>query len=108
MELNSAPDMLGEVIRIARERAGMSRSELAEKIGKTARTIMYIENNQQKPRYEVLFQLVRILFIRTDEIFYPELAHKNQDIHQINVQLLQCDKKSLQVVLATLIALLEE
>jgi len=106
--MNDPLDVLGVVTKTARIRAGMKRSELAEKLDITIRYLMYIENGQQKPSYPLLFQIVRILFIQTDEIFYPELEHDCQDINRIITLLHKCDRQNLKAVAAMLISLLEE
>lgn len=54
-------DKLGEVIKTSRLKMGLTRDQLAEKIGISPRYLMSIEHEGKKPSYDVLFQLVRYL-----------------------------------------------
>ena len=65
-------DMLGAILKTAREKAGITVEALAENIGITERYLYRIENEGKKPSYEVLYKLIRELSIPPDSIFYPE------------------------------------
>lgn len=65
-------DVLGEVIKKARERANITVDTLAAQVGVTERYMYRIENEGQKPSYDVLYKLIRTLSIPADTIFYPE------------------------------------
>jgi len=64
-------EALGDVIKTARLQTGMTRKELAAKMGITARYLGYIENNIKRPSTNLLFRLVDELSIHGDSIF-PE------------------------------------
>ena len=99
-------DKLGIIIRAARLQADLTRKELASKLDITERHLMYIENNQQKPSYKLLFRLIRELSIPSDTIFYPEITYESRSIEYINVMLRQCDEKGLNFIRAILPTLL--
>ena len=65
---------MGDIIKAARLKAGMTRRELADRIGYSVRHIKYVENNQRKPGLNMLFKLIRELDIPADKIFRPESA----------------------------------
>lgn len=59
--MHNQPDTLGIVIKSAREKAGITVEALSEKIGITERYLYRIENEGKKPRYDVLYKLIREL-----------------------------------------------
>jgi transcriptional regulator with XRE-family HTH domain len=99
-------DMLGIATTEARVFAGLTRKELAGKLCISPRHLMYIETNRKKPSYDLLFRLIRILFIPADRIFHPELIHEQKALEQAVAMLHQCNEKELNVVIATLCAML--
>lgn len=102
-------DKLGEVIKTARLKMGLTRDQLSEKIGISSRYLMSIEHGGKKPSYDVLFQLVRQLALNTDDIFYPERADGNDLSRKHLVQMLNlCNKHDIEVVTATVKALIDE
>ena len=106
MELNNI-DRLGSVLKTARIEKGLTGEQLAEIINITPRYLMSIENENKKPSYDVLFRLVRQLGISADTIFYPENQHVNTKVEQIVRLLHLCDDRDLNIVSATIKALLE-
>ena len=97
----------GQSIKDARQAAGLTQENLAEQSGITTRYIMAIENENKQPSMKVLFKLIRALKISADTIFFPEIQHtdkkKEHLIHMIHL----CDERDLQVVAATIKALLD-
>lgn len=106
MELNNI-DRLGSVLKTARIEKGLTREQLSEIINITPRYLMSIENENKKPSYDVLFRLVRQLGISADTIFYPENQHVNTKVKQLVRLLYLCDDRDLNIVSATIKALLE-
>ena len=49
-------NMLGQIIKDARQAVGLTQDELAEQTGITTRYIMAIENESRQPSMKVLFQ----------------------------------------------------
>lgn len=51
---------LGQTIKSARQAAGMTQDELAERIGITGRYVVALENERKRPSHEVLCKLITI------------------------------------------------
>jgi transcriptional regulator with XRE-family HTH domain len=100
-------DILGHIIKAARKSRGHTREQLAERIHITPRYLMSIENENQKPSYDVLFRLVRELGISADTIFYPESESKNTEFENLIRLIYQCDKREIEAVSAAVKALLD-
>jgi transcriptional regulator with XRE-family HTH domain len=100
-------NMFGQIIKDARQAAGLTQDDLAEQSGVTTRYIMAIENENRQPSMKVLFTLIRALKISADTIFYPEIQHadkkKEHLIHMIHL----CDERETKVAAATIRALLD-
>ena len=105
--MHNQPDTLSGVIKIARERAGITIESLAEKVGITERYLYRIENEGKKPSYDVLCKLIRELSVSPDSIFYPEKPSKDSEVENLIRMLYRCDERSLEVVKATAKALLD-
>lgn len=105
--MHKQPDNLGNVIKTAREKAGITIEYLATNVGITERYLYRIENEGKKPSFDVLYKLTRKLSISTDMIFYPEKPSRDSEIENLLRMLSQCDERSLEVVKATAKALIE-
>jgi transcriptional regulator with XRE-family HTH domain len=106
MELNNK-DILGSILKSARKDRGLTREQLAEIINITPRYLMSIENENKKPSYDILFKLIRELGINSDTIFYPECQKTNTTIEQLTRLLYLCNERELNIVTATVNALLQ-
>jgi DNA-binding XRE family transcriptional regulator len=69
---------------------------------------MSIENENKKPSYKVLFNLIRELGISADKIFYPENETSKTERELLYLLLNQCDKYEMNVAIATVKALLKK
>lgn len=101
------PERLGDIIKNARQRSNLTIEELSFRIGITERYIYRIENEGQKPSYDVLYRLIRELSIVPDLIFYPERSSKDSEVENLIRLLYNCDERSLEVVKATAKALID-
>ena len=99
-------DKLGPIIKAARKSRGHTREQLAERIHITPRYLMSIENENQKPSYDVLFRLIRELGISADPIFYPESESNNSKVEILIRLIYQCDEREIEAVSAAVKALL--
>lgn len=99
-------DTLGPIIKAARKSRGHTREQLAERIHITPRYLMSIENENQKPSYDVLFRLIRELGISADSIFYPESESNNSKVENLIRLIYQCDEREIEAVSAAVKALL--
>ena len=99
---------LGKILKIARKDADVSVVELASKIGVSKRYLYEIEAGKKKPSFDVLYSLVRELYIIPDLIFYPEKSTKQTRIENLVRMLSVCDDNELALVMATVKALVEK
>lgn len=88
---------LGDIIKTARQSAGITVEKLAEQVERSERYIYLIENEGQKPSYDVLYKLIRILAIAPDRIFYPEKSQVDIEMESLIRQLYCCDDRSLEL-----------
>jgi len=100
-------DCLGAIIKSARQEKQLTREQLAELLGVSSRHLGAIENEHQKPSYELLFRIVRELTIPADTIFYPELGQEISKIEKLRIILAQCDEKEVSAVATALQSLLD-
>jgi transcriptional regulator with XRE-family HTH domain len=105
------PDMsnqLGAIVKDARVTLKLTRDQLSEKVHITPRYLMAIENENKKPSYDVLFDLIHELGISADTIFYPENQTSKTERELLYLLLNQCEQYELSVAIATVKALLNK
>ena len=79
---------LGLAIREAREKAGLSRNDLGDKVFYGERHIADIENVGSHPSFQLFHDLVTMFNISVDEYFYPaEKVAKSTARRQIETAL---------------------
>ena len=105
--MHKEPEAPGAIIKAARQKADVTMEKLAERIDITERYLYRIENEGQKPSYDVLYKLIRELSIDPRLIFMPELETMNSDVEELLLMLCSCDPRSLEVVKATIRSLLD-
>lgn len=105
--MHNQPETLGSILKAAREKAGITIEALAERAGITERYLYRIENEGKKPSFDVLYKLIRELSISADSIFYPEKPSKDSEVENLFRMLSACDERSLEVVKATVKALID-
>jgi len=100
-------NIFGQIIKDARQAAGLTQDALDEQASITTQYIMAIENENKLPRAKVLFMLIRALKISADTIFYPEIQHADKKREYIIHMIQLCDERDIQVVTVTVKALLD-
>ena len=100
-------ETLGDIIKKARQKSGITMEELAFRLDVTPRYLYRIENEGKKPSFDVLYSLIRELSISSDLIFYPERLSTDSEIENLIRRLYSLDERSLDVIKATANALLE-
>ncbi len=105
--VHSKTETLGDVIKAARQKSKLTIEELAEKVDVSERYLYRIENEGKKPSYDILYKLIRELAITPDLIFYPERSAKVSEVENLIRRLHNCDERSLEVIKATAIALID-
>ena len=104
--MQKRPETLGEIIKTARDKSGLTVEELTARVGISERYLYRIENEGKVPKFEVLKKLVRELAIDANSIFYPEKPSKDSEVENLLRMLSVCDERSLEVVKATAKALI--
>lgn len=97
---------LGNIIKEARQKANLKNEELAERLGISVRYLYRIENEDKKPSFDILYNLIRELSISPDTIFYPENASIVAEVEDLIRRLYKCDDRSIEVIKATANALI--
>lgn len=105
--MHNKTEMLGSIIKTARQRSEITMEALAEKVGITERYLYRIENEGKFPSYEVLYKIIRELAINPDLIFYPEKPSKDSEVEDLIRVLYNCDDRSMKIIKATAKAALE-
>jgi len=98
---------LGKILKDARKSKGLTREKVAESVGISPRYLSSLENENKKPSYILLFQLIRALGISADTIFYPEMDKTSGGIEQLTRMLSLCNQQDLKIISATLTAILD-
>lgn len=97
---------LGDSIRNARKRLGMTQSEIADAIGIDPRTVLNIENYKGNPKMEVLYPLIRWLKLDAREIFTPEVLLEKPAVRQLKIMIDGCNDSEVQVLIPVVEAIL--
>lgn len=105
--INNENDKLGIIVKSARLKNNLTRKQFAKRLNISPRYLIAIENENQKPSYELLFQLIRELSIPANIIFYPELEHDYPDMERLRLLLARCDEKEINVFTTTLQSLID-
>ena len=71
--------MNGENIKEIRELKGISRKQLADKVGITESAIFRYETNQREPRFSILCKISEALEVPVDKIINPIYGKKSID-----------------------------
>ena len=94
---------LGLAIREAREKAGLSRNDLGDKVFYGERHIADIENVGSHPSFQLFHDLVTMFNISVDEYFYPEKKiAKSTTRRQIETSLDLLSDSELKIIQGTI------
>ena len=84
---------LGDAVKRARGKLGLTQSEVADAINKDNRTVLNIENYKGNPKMEVLYPLIRYLHIDAREIFNPEMQRESPAIQELRLIIEDCSEQ---------------
>ena len=99
---------LGLAIREARERAGLSRNDLGDKVFYGERHIADIENVGSHPSFQLFHDLVTMFNISVDEYFYPtEKVVNSTARRQIETSLDLLSDSELKIIQGTIDGILK-
>lgn len=91
--------ILGDVVKVAREKAGLTQAEVAASIDRDSRTVLNIENYKGNPKLEVLYPLVRALKIDSREIFNPEMQLESPALRQLQLMVAECSEAEADAII---------
>ena len=98
--------ILGDEIKRARGRAGITQQELSDKSGIDRRTIINIENYHKDSKFSSIYDLIRSLKIDSREIFYPEIHRDSPSLRQLRVLIEECSEEEAAALIPVLESLL--
>ena len=97
---------LGDAVKRARGKSGLTQSEVAEAVDVDTRTILNIENYKGNPKMEVLYPLIRALKIDAREIFNPEMQRESPAICKLRLLIEECSEEEASAMIPILQAIL--
>lgn len=90
---------LGDVVKRARGKSGLTQSEVADAANVDVRTVLNIENYKGNPKMEVLYPLVRVLKIDAREIFNPEMQRESPALRQLRLLVEDCNEEEAAAII---------
>lgn len=99
---------MGECIKEARERCGLTQQELADQAGRGIRHLQDIEKGRKNPSVDVLASYISRLGIAPNELFYSDASVVEKDVQHLMGKLLACTKDEREFILKTLDFMAEE
>lgn len=97
---------LGDVIKRARGKLGLTQNEVADAAEIDVRTVLNIENYKGNPKLEVLYPLVRALRIDAREIFNPEMRRETPALRQLRLLIEECSEEEAAAIIPVFQAVL--
>ena len=91
--------ILGDVVKIAREKTGLTQAEVAASIDRDTRTVLNIENYKGNPKLEVLYPLIRALKIDAREIFNPEMQLDSPALRELRMLVEDCSEEDAAAII---------
>lgn len=98
---------LGDAVKKARAEAGLTQSQLAEKLGIDYRSILNIENYKANPEMKLLYPLLRVLGIDSREIFNPGAKRERPAQFQLRSLVDECSEEEASALIPILLAILK-
>lgn len=91
---------LGDTVRKARNRMGLTQNQVAALINADERTIMNIETYKANTTMEVLYPLIRTLHIDARDIFNPEIRKDSPVYYQLRTLIDNCTEEEAATLLS--------
>jgi len=89
----------GQAVKEAREKKGLSREKLAERLDLSPRYFMYIETRGQHMSLQKLYEIATFFNISIDQFFFPDTSEsKTTQRRQLDVMLDDMGEKDLSVI----------
>ncbi len=91
--IHNSKDALGAVIQAGRDKMGLSREALAERVEISKRYLTALENEEQKPSFQTLYTIA-------NAIFYPVNPKNDAATERVYRLLSQCEKYEIEAIAA--------
>lgn len=99
---------IGAILKEERLKLGYTRDQIAERADIGTRYLIAIENDEKKPKFDVLYRLLHSLGISADKLFYPKITGNDDEDYLHLVRLLQsCNERDYKVVTAMIDTLVD-
>lgn len=85
--------ILGDVVKRARGKKGLTQVEVADAADIDVRTVLNIENYKGNPKLEVLYPLIRTLKIDSRDVFNPELKRDTPALCELRLLIEDCSEE---------------
>lgn len=92
---------LGNRVREARKKCGLTQQELADQTGFGLRHIQNIEAGIVNPSYECLSALINRLGMSANVLFHPDMSPQDAELEQFIGKYLACSEDERQILLRT-------
>lgn len=90
---------LGDDVKTARKELGLSRKDLAERVGIDPRYLANIENSGNLPSIPILYALVKICKLPIEKYFFPNAENEGSEHRRrTNHKLKLCPEQYLPVI----------
>lgn len=99
---------LGQRIRTARKKCGLTQQKLADQTGLAIKTVQDIEKGKKNPTYETLSRLRERLGVSADTLFPSETPVEDEELRDFLGKFKSCSKKNQRILLNTLNFLAEQ
>lgn len=93
---------LGDAVKRARGRLGLTQNEVAAAADIDTRTVLNIENYKGNPKLEVLYPLIRTLRLDSREIFNPEMQRQSPSINELRLLIEDCSEDEASALISVL------
>lgn len=97
---------LGDAVRCARIRQGLTQKQLADKLNVDERTIMSIEKYRSNTTMEILYPLLRALNIDARIIFNPEMGIETPMHFRLRLLINNCSEEEAETLVPVCEALI--
>lgn len=94
-------EALAYYLKSARKQNGLTQEQLSALVGMDTRTIMNIENcNDKNPKMETLVGIFQFFKRDTNEVFFPSLKEKTPAITELEVVLDGCSDEEIRELIS--------
>lgn len=99
----------GKAIRKARKSNNLTIEQLAQKVGVTPRYIQKLENEDSKPSFETISNIIKVLSCDANQLFYIDYEDESDlDVDIVINKIRECNRYEFNVIKATVLALMEK